>query len=93
MSPRRVAAVGLVPHPDRDRATDLAKRAAARLAEAKVEVRVPGPDADAAGLGHLGCALDEFARATSTSSSRSEATAPCCARWTSPMRRGSRSSG
>ncbi|HEY7106912.1 MAG TPA: NAD(+)/NADH kinase [Acidimicrobiia bacterium] len=58
---RLVAAVGLVPHPNRPSATDLAKRAAARLAEHGVEVRVPGPDADAAGLGHLGCALDEFA--------------------------------
>ena len=67
MSPRPVAAVGLVPHPDRARATELAKHAAARLAEAKVETRVPGPDADAAGLGHLGWPLDEFARAASTS--------------------------
>jgi NAD+ kinase len=57
-----VRAVGLVPHPNRASATDLAKRAAARLADADVEVRVPGPDADAAGLGHLAYPLDDFAR-------------------------------
>src|SRR5438067_1993438 len=56
-----VRAVGLVPHPDRSRATELAKRAAARLAEHGVEVRVPGPDGDAAGLGHLAVDLDSFA--------------------------------
>jgi len=56
-----VRAVGLVPHPNRPNATELAKRAAARLAEHGVEVRVPGPDADIAGLGHLAVELDAFA--------------------------------
>jgi NAD+ kinase len=55
-----VRAVGLVPHPNRASATDLAKHGAARLAEHGVEVRVPGPDADAAGLGHLAVELDAF---------------------------------
>src|SRR5262245_36476800 len=58
----QVHAVGLVPHPNRASAADLAKRAAARLAEAGAEVRVPGPDADPAGLGHLGYPLADFAR-------------------------------
>jgi NAD+ kinase len=56
-----VAAIGLVPHPNRPNATDLAKHAAERLAEHGVEVRVPGPDADVAGLGHLAVELDAFA--------------------------------
>ena len=56
-----VRAVGLVPHPNRPSATELAKRAAARLVEHGVEVRVPGPDADVAGLGHLAVELDAFA--------------------------------
>ena len=55
-----VRAVGIVPHPDRATATDLAKHAAARLAEHGVEVRVPGPDADSAGLGHLAWELEAF---------------------------------
>jgi NAD+ kinase len=56
-----IRAVGLVPHPNRANATELAKRAAERLAEHGVEVRVPGPDADIAGLGHLAVDLDVFA--------------------------------
>jgi NAD+ kinase len=55
-----VRAVGLVPHPDRPTATDLAKHAATRLAEHGIEVRVPGPDADVAGLGHLAYELSAF---------------------------------
>src|SRR5436190_12468867 len=55
-----VRAVGLVPHPSRTTATDLAKHAATRLAEHGIEVRVPGPDAEAAGLGHLACELERF---------------------------------
>jgi NAD+ kinase len=57
----KARAVGLVPHPNRSQATQLAKHAAERLAEHGVEVRVPGPDADAAGLGHLAVDLDAFA--------------------------------
>ena len=56
-----VRAVGLVPHPDRPTATELAEHAAGRLAEHGIEVRVPGPDADVAGLGHLACGLEAFA--------------------------------
>jgi NAD+ kinase len=54
-------AVGLVPHPHRSSSSELAKHAAARLAEHGVEVRVPGPDADSAGLGHLAVELEKFA--------------------------------
>jgi len=57
----KARAVGLVPHPNRSQATQLAKHAAERLAEHDVEARVPGPDADAAGLGHLAVELDSFA--------------------------------
>jgi NAD+ kinase len=52
--------VGLVPHPDRPVATDLAKEAAAWLLERSVEVRIPGPEADSAGLGHLAVDLEGF---------------------------------
>ncbi len=54
-------AIGLVPHPTRSDATELAKRAAARFAEQGVDVRVPGPDADAAGLGHFAVEAERFA--------------------------------
>jgi NAD+ kinase len=54
-------AVGLVPHPHRSSSTELAKHAAERLSEHGVEVRVPGPDADTAGLGHLAVELEQFA--------------------------------
>lgn len=57
----RARAVGLVPHPDRASATELAKRAAERLAEEGIEVRIPGRDADVAGLAHLGVELAAFA--------------------------------
>ena len=57
----KARAIGLVPHPNRSQATQLAKHAAERLAEHDVEVRVPGPDADSAGLGHLAVELDAFA--------------------------------
>lgn len=55
-------AIGLVPHPDRPSATALAQRAAERLVSHGVEVRVPGPDADVAGLGPFAVELDGFAR-------------------------------
>ena len=42
-------------------AVELAKHAADRLTEHGVEVRVPGPDADSAGLAHLAVELDHFA--------------------------------
>jgi NAD+ kinase len=42
--------VGLVPHPERAEARELAARAAKWLADRGVEVRVPGADADAIGL-------------------------------------------
>ncbi|HXY94103.1 MAG TPA: NAD(+)/NADH kinase [Acidimicrobiia bacterium] len=58
---RRPRAFGLVPHPNRSSATELTKHAAARLTEQGAEVRVPGPDADGAGLGHLAVELDDFA--------------------------------
>jgi NAD+ kinase len=55
-----VRAVGIVPHPQRATATELAKHAAARLAGHGIEVRVPGPDADSTGLGHLAYELSAF---------------------------------
>src|SRR5258705_3085268 len=62
MSTQRAAhAVGLVPHPHRSTSRELTKRAATRFAEHGVEVRVPGPDADRAGLGHLAVEVEEFA--------------------------------
>ncbi len=45
-----VRAVGLVPHPSRPMATDLADRAAKRLGEHGIEVRFPGADVDVTGL-------------------------------------------
>jgi NAD+ kinase len=56
-----VRRVGLVPHPFRAAAVELAKHAADRLAEHGVEVRVPGPDAERAGLAHLAVDLEQFA--------------------------------
>jgi NAD+ kinase len=55
-----VRRVGLVPHPLRDTATQLAAKAAARLEGNGIEVRVPGADADAAGLGRYAVPNDEF---------------------------------
>jgi NAD+ kinase len=52
--------VGLVPHPYRPAAVDLAKHAADFLTEHGVEVRVPGPDADSAGLAHFAVGLGQF---------------------------------
>jgi NAD+ kinase len=53
--------VGLVPHPLRDTATQLAAHAAKRLEHHGIEVRVPGADADAAGLGRYAVPNEEFA--------------------------------
>jgi NAD+ kinase len=57
-----VKAVGLVPHRDRAVAHDLARRARAWLAERGVEVRVPEPDAEPAGLGDCAVAAGGFAK-------------------------------
>jgi NAD+ kinase len=57
MSVRRV---GLVPHRERGEAAELAKHAAAWLAERGVEVRIPVDDAEASGLVHLAVPRDEF---------------------------------
>jgi NAD+ kinase len=54
-----VKAVGLVPHRERAVAHDLARQARAWLVERGVEVRVPEPDAAAAGLAE--CAVDSSA--------------------------------
>jgi NAD+ kinase len=54
-------AIGIVPHPLRAEATELARHAAARLIEHGIDVRVPAPDAAAAGLGHLAFDVDQFA--------------------------------
>ena len=53
--------VGLVPHPLRDTATALAAQAAQRLEAQGIEVRVPGADADAAGLGRYAVPNEQFA--------------------------------
>jgi NAD+ kinase len=53
--------VGLVPHPQRPIAIELAARAAARLAGRGIEVRIPGADADAGALGAYAVAVEEFA--------------------------------
>jgi NAD+ kinase len=55
MSRAAVAVVGLVPHPDRPVARDLARRAADWLISRGIEVRVPAEDAKA-------CDLSELAR-------------------------------
>lgn len=52
--------IGLVPHRDRAVAADLAKQAAGWLEEQGVAVRVL--DADAVGLDHLACRVEDFAR-------------------------------
>ena len=56
-----VAAVGLVPHRDRERAHELARAAATWFRERGVEVRVPAEEAKAAGLTEFGVATAEFA--------------------------------
>jgi NAD+ kinase len=54
-------AVGLVPHPDRVAAHDLAAQTAAALAARGLEVRLPAGAAEFAGLEHLGVDRDAFA--------------------------------
>ena len=56
-----VAAVGLVPHRDRELAHELARAAATWFRERGVEVRVPAEEAKAAGLTEFGVATAEFA--------------------------------
>jgi NAD+ kinase len=53
--------VGFVLHPQRPVAVDLAARAAARLTERGIEVRVPGGDADAGALGAFAVPVEQFA--------------------------------
>lgn len=53
-------AVGLVPHRERGEAAELAKHVAAMLGEHGVDVRIPPDDAAAAGLEHLGSAVEPF---------------------------------
>src|SRR5882724_2719606 len=54
-------AIGIVPHPFRTEATELAQHVAARLIEHGIGVRVPSPEAESAGLGHLASGRDHFA--------------------------------
>ena len=54
--------VGLVPHPDRQVAQELARHAAAWLQARGLAVRVPDDVAEAAGLASLAVPVDEFAR-------------------------------
>jgi NAD+ kinase len=56
-----IAAVGIVPHRDRPLAHTLAQAAAAWFADQGVEVRVPGPEAEAASLTHYATAVEKFA--------------------------------
>jgi NAD+ kinase len=56
-----ISTVGLVPHRERGDAAELAKHAAAWLADRGVAVRVPDTDAEAAGLQHLAAAGSAFA--------------------------------
>jgi NAD+ kinase len=60
MRPERPRVVGIVPHRDRPVAHDLARRAAHRLQQIGIEVRVPAADAAVAGLSELGAGDDEF---------------------------------
>jgi NAD+ kinase len=53
--------VGLVLHPQRPVAVELASRAAERLSGRGIEVRIPGIDADAGSLGRYAVAVDDFA--------------------------------
>lgn len=53
--------VGLVPHPGRAAAIDLARRLADFLGEREVQVRVPRPDAEACDLTQYAADLDAFA--------------------------------
>ena len=54
--------VGLVPHPDRQVAQELARHAAEWLQARGLAVRVPDDVAEAAGLASLAVPVDEFAR-------------------------------
>ena len=56
----QIGAVGLVPHRDRRVAHDLASAAARWFVDNGVEVRVPGAEAKASGLGDLGVEPDGF---------------------------------
>lgn len=62
MSKGNLQTVGLVPHPQRRRAHELAAHAAKWLADRDVSVRVPESDAGPCGLAHLACPDDEFAQ-------------------------------
>jgi NAD+ kinase len=62
VSKGNVQTVGLVPHPQRRRAHELAAHAAKWLADRDVSVRVPESDAGPCGLAHLACPDDEFAQ-------------------------------
>ncbi len=53
--------VGVVPHPDRQVAQELARHAATWLQERGLAVRVPDDVAEAAGLGALAVSVEEFA--------------------------------
>jgi NAD+ kinase len=57
-----VAVVGILLHPERDQAAELARDAAAWLGDRGHEVRMPLRDAGIAGLSDIGLAEDEFAR-------------------------------
>jgi NAD+ kinase len=57
----RIGAVGLVPHRDRRVAHELAVAAARWFGDNGVAVRIPGPEAKAAGLGDLGVEPEGFA--------------------------------
>ncbi len=57
-----MAVVGMILHHERDQAAELARDAAAWLAERGHEVRLPLRDAGIAGLADLGSAEDTFAR-------------------------------
>ncbi len=56
-----VATVGLVVHHEREQAAKLAGELAAWLADGGHTVRLPRPDAEIAGLPHLGCDQSELA--------------------------------
>jgi len=55
-----VTAVGIVAHPGRPRAVDMARSLTKRLTEAGIEVRIPGADADALDLADHGVEPDAF---------------------------------
>ncbi len=57
-----VKVVGLVPHPDRAMAHELARQASEWLHSRGVSVRVPADVADAAGLGEIAVPIEAFAQ-------------------------------